>query len=329
MNEKELDYVISKFRGWAQDVPVDTKLVCAPAKSKIVNEPFGVALVMGSWNYPFLTVLQPLAYTIAAGNCAIIKPSELAPHCSAAIKKFIQNYLPEEAYAVLEGPGEVAASLASKRFDLIVFTGSPEKGKLVALAAAKNLVPCILELGGKSPLIVDECADVDFTAKKVLMGSFINSGQTCIAPDYLFVHEKVRTALSERIKFYIDQFFGHQPNLPSDDIGRVISETHARRIAAFLDSHGGTVIAGCKSSSEAMIAERWIPPTVVEGPSQDALLMKEEVFGPILPVQFFSKMDETIELIKRGEKPLAMYYFGNNNDHVERLVRETSSGAFV
>jgi aldehyde dehydrogenase (NAD+) len=185
--EKDIDHTMSHLKEWMEDRVVDTPMLIGPGKSKIVAEPFGVVLVMGSWNFPYFTTLGPLIYVIASGNCAVIKPSEMSPNCSRKMKQLVARYLDTSCYACIEGAVEVAKTLTSKPFDSIVFTGSTEKGKLVAAAASKNLIPCILELGGKSPAVVDPSADLELAAKKIVFGRYLNAGQICISPDYVLV----------------------------------------------------------------------------------------------------------------------------------------------
>lgn len=201
-------HALQHVRDWSKEEVVDTPLFAGPGRSKIIYEPLGVALIISSWNYPILTALHPLIAAIASGNCAIIKPSEMAPYSSKALKKLVTQYLDNGCYQVIEGAIEVAKSLTSKKFDVIVFTGSPEKGKLVQKAASENLVPCILELGGKSPCVVDESADLDLAAKKIVFSRFTNSGQTCIAPDFVLVQEKVRQAFCDKLVSYVQKFYG-------------------------------------------------------------------------------------------------------------------------
>lgn len=188
--EKKINHALEHLKEWMAAESVDTPMLLGPARSRIVYEPFGVALIMGSWNFPFFTTIGPLIYAIAAGNCAILKPSEMSPQCSRVMKRLLVRFLDSSAYTVIEGAVQVAIAITSKPFDVICFTGSTEKGKLVAKAASANLVPCILELGGKSPFIIDSSADIDFAAKKVVWGRFANAGQVCVAPDFVLCHEK-------------------------------------------------------------------------------------------------------------------------------------------
>lgn len=322
--EKKIDHCLEHLKEWMADESVDTPMLLGPAKSRIVWEPFGVALIMGSWNFPFFTTIGPLIYAIAAGNCAIIKPSEMSPQCSRIMKRLLTRHLDSQAYACIEGAVQVAIAITSKPFDVICFTGSTEKGKLVAAAAAKNLVPCVLELGGKSPTVVDETADIDFAARKVAWGRYANAGQICVAPDYVLVHEKVTSKFNDLLKKYIKEFWDEGRNVK--DAGRAITDWHQKRLCGMLKDHGGEVIQGNANAHEDFN----LTSTVVMNPNPESAMMKEEIFGPILPVFKFSKIEEAIQKINEGDKPLVLYYFGATfGKNKTRIERETSSGGYV
>jgi aldehyde dehydrogenase (NAD+) len=210
-------------------------MLIGPGRSKIVAEPLGVVLVLGSWNFPLFTTLGPLIDVIAAGNCAVIKGSEISLNTSRKMKQLITRYLDMSCYVCIEGAVQVAISLTSKKFDSIIYTGSSEKGKLVAASAAKNLVPCILELGGKSPCIVDESADLEHAAKKIVFGRFVNAGQVCLAPDYLLVHEKVLDKLVPLLKKYIKEFWADGKNV--EDMGTIVNDFHTKRVCDLIRDH--------------------------------------------------------------------------------------------
>ena len=299
-------------------------MMLGPALSKITYEPFGLVLIMGSWNYPLYTTLGPLIHAIGAGNTVIVKPSELAPHVSKATKKLFAQYLDSNCFICIEGQVEVAKALTSKKFDLICYTGSSEKGKLVAQSAARNLVPCILELGGKSPTIVDESANLDFTAQKIALGRFLNSGQTCTSPDYVFVHHTKLQKLIELLGKYITQFWDDGRNV--EDMGRVVNDFHRNRLCELLRDHRGHVVIGNPNAYQ----DHNLTPTVILSPARDSAVMRDEIFGPILPVFPYTNLDEVIKFINEGEKPLAMYYFGSHGSaNFKRLEKETTSGALV
>jgi aldehyde dehydrogenase (NAD+) len=301
-------------------------LAAAPGKSRIHHEPLGVVLIYGAWNFPILLSIAPLIQAIATGNAAVVKPSEMAPACSAIIKVLVETYLDTDLYRVIEGGPEIAMVIGDHPWDMIVFTGSTMKGKLVAAAAAKNLVPCIMELGGKCPIIVDETANLILAADKVCFARFSNSGQTCIATDYVMVHESVKQRFLEILLQTIKRMWGDDPN-GSDEMGKMITEGHCDRVMDLIKNSNGKIITGGKAKRDI----RFIEPTVIVDPDRNSSLMKEEIFGPVLPVISFSKITEVIDHINDGDKPLAVYFFGTvrNNANKERLEFETSSGSFV
>jgi aldehyde dehydrogenase (NAD+) len=300
-------------------------MLIGPGKSKIVYEPLGVICIMGSWNFPLFTTLGPLIAVIAAGNCAVVKPSEFSPNTTKKIKSLIARYLDGSAYVCLEGQVQVAIALTSKRFDGIVFTGSTEKGKLVAAAAAKNLVPCLLELGGKCPSVVDQSSDLDFAAKKIVLGRYINSGQVCISPDYVLVPENKKDKFIELLKKHITAFWSDGANVA--DMGKVVNNFHQNRLCdLFTDIEPSQIVCG----NPNVLQDRKLTPTVVLNPAKDSLLMKDEIFGPILPLITYIEFDEVVKYINSMEKPLAIYYFGSSSgSNYQRLEKETSSGALI
>ncbi|CDW83562.1 aldehyde dehydrogenase [Stylonychia lemnae] len=320
----EIDHTIQHLKKWMRDESLDTPMSLGPASTRIVYEPLGCVLIVGSWNFPLFTTIGPLISAIAAGNVAVIKPSELAPFSSNIIKKLIFRYLDTNAYAPVEGQVQVAIALTSKKFDLICYTGSSEKGKLVAASAAKNLIPCILELGGKSPCIVDQGCDIDYTVKKICFGRFVNFGQTCIAPDYALVHVSKIEAFNTKLKKEVASMWEEGKNIK--DMGKVINDFHHNRLCELLRNHGGNVSIGNSNAHE----DRNLQPTVILSPDRESPVMKDEIFGPILPVYTYSNFDEVIKMINEGEKPLALYYFGSaSSANYKRLEKETSSGALV
>lgn len=329
----EINSILSNLSTWTKDEKVPTPMFMAPGWSSVHYEPLGVALIMSAWNYPFMGAISPLANAIAAGNMAVIKPSEVAKSSSAMVKKLVERYLDNKAFKVIEGDAEVAKEIITKPFDLIVFTGSPEKGKIVASEAGKNLTPCILELGGKSPCIVDKCANLAFTANRVLFGRFANSGQTCVAPDYVLVHEDVaddfKTQLVQALK---DSFSGKSEKYLDNDKGAIINDFHVERVKGYLtENHGGKVLFGVKTEDGLKdIKSNWIPPTVVDDPSLESAIMTEEIFGPILPIVTFNKIDDAIKFVNDRPKPLTIYYFGCVfRGNAKKVKYATSSGQFV
>lgn len=290
---------------------------------------------MSAWNYPLMGSITPLANAIGAGNMAIIKPSEIAKSSSKVIKKLVEKYLDQKAYKVIEGDVEVSKEIITKKFDLIIFTGSPEKGKIVASEAGKNLTPCILELGGKCPCIVDKSAFIDYAASKVLFARFANCGQTCVATDYVFVHEDVADSFKNSIVEKLKNSFpagGRGEKYLDTDKGALISNFHTDRIRSFLnENHGGKVLAGVKSDDDIKDAKNnWIPPTIIEDPSLESSIMTQEIFGPILPIMTFKDIDDVIKFINQRPKPLAIYYFGCLlRGNISKVKNSTSSGSFV
>jgi len=305
----EIDHGLAHLRRWMKPKRVGTPLILQPGSSRVVHEPLGVALIIGAWNYPVQLSLAPLVGCIAAGNCAVIKPSEFAPRCAEAMAKLLPRYLDREAFAVVEGGVPETSALLEERFDKIFFTGSSRVGRIVMTAAAKHLTPVTLELGGKSPCIVDEHVDLAAAARRITYGKFINAGQTCIAPDYVLVHKAREEALLDAITETIDTFYGGDP-LASEDFGRIIDARHRERLARLME--GETVVTG--------------GPTVLRDVSPDAPVMREEIFGPVLPVLAVEDMEQAIRFINEREKPLALYVFSSNAATADRIIAATSAG---
>lgn len=322
----DIEHTHKHFEKWTKHTAVETPLFIGPGKSYIVPEPLGVALVMSAWNYPVFTALPPVASAIAAGNCVVMKPSELSPCTSNVIKELFDKYLDKECYRCIEGQVETSKAIVQEHWDLIIFTGSPEKGRLVAKAAAENLTPCILELGGKNPCIVDEDADLENAALRVIQGRFTNSGQTCTAPDYVFVHKKIKDKLTAKFIEKVKDFFTDKPE-NSLDLVKIVSPNHVKRLEQLIkEEHGGKILIGGTCDPE----NRFVHPTLIDNPKLSSRMMKEEIFGPILPIFEFENIDQIIKFIKERPKPLALYYFGgvfNKNKH--RVVKETSSGSIA
>jgi aldehyde dehydrogenase (NAD+) len=289
----------------------------------VIYEPLGVALIMGSWNFPVSTLIGPFVEAIAAGCCAILKPSELAPETSKMMSKLI-NTLDPDCFTCIEGGVETSIALTSSKFDVIAFTGSTEKGKLVAASAAKNLVPCLLELGGKSPAIVDDSCDIEIAAQKIAFGRFANCGQICISPDFVLCSKQVIEKFTLKLKEYVEKYWDDP-----EELGRPVNSFHKHRLCQMLDpeDHKGNMLIGNPKSHEDGVLE----PTIILNPSEDSKLMKEEIFGPILPIYGYDKIDEAINWVNNWNKPLVVYYFGRYQFNLERerLENETSSGALI
>ncbi len=315
----EINDAIKKLKSWVKPRRVSTPIEQFPAGAKIYPEPLGVVLIIGAWNYPFQLVISPLLGAIAAGNCAIIKPSEIAVNTSEVVADLIANTFESNYIAAVTGGVEVSQQLLAEKFDYILFTGGTRVGKIVMEAAAKNLTPVTLELGGKSPCIVDDDIPLEYTAKRITWGKFINAGQTCVAPDYLLVNKSVKSNLLEKIKQSIDKFYGENP-LESPDYGRIVNEQQFNRLSDLLKE--GKIVIGGDTKSE----ERYISPTVIEGVNWDAEIMQEEIFGPILPVLEYENLEEAIDLVNSRPKPLSLYFFSRNKQKQKQILRETSSG---
>ncbi|GMB08053.1 aldehyde dehydrogenase [Thermolongibacillus altinsuensis] len=316
---EEIRFMMKRLPDWIKPQRVPTPLTHIGSKSYIYPEPYGVNLIIAPWNYPFQLAISPLVGAIAAGNCAIIKPSEYTPNMSALLKKMISETFPEEYIAVVEGGVEVSQQLLDLRFDHIFFTGSVPVGKIVMAAAAKHLTPVTLELGGKSPAIVDVSAHLDLAAKRIVWGKFLNAGQTCIAPDYVLVDANVKSLLIEKMKQYIVEFYGERPE-QSPHYGRIVSERHTERLVRFLNE--GTIVHGGRYDIE----QRWIEPTLLDEITWEDDVMREEIFGPILPILTFETIDEAIAMVNAYEKPLALYLFSEDRQVQQQVIEQISFG---
>lgn len=320
--DQEIKYHIKHLKQWSQPKSVPTPFHFLPSRSKIMYEPLGVGLIIAPWNYPFQLLINPLVGAISAGCCAILKPSPDCPNVSAIIEEMIRNTFPENYITVIEGGRETNEELLKLQFDCIFFTGSSTVGKVVMKAAAEHLTPVILELGGKSPCIVDVDANLDIAAKRIVWGKTINAGQTCIAPDYLFVHENVKEVLIVKMKDAIESMYGKDEQ-ESKFFTRIVSDKAFERIAEFLKE--GNIRVGGKTDKQ----DKYIQPTIIDEITTSARIMKEEIFGPILPVLTFSKLEETVTYINSQPKPLALYYFGNKKRGKEILAKTSSGGGCI
>ncbi|EZP76929.1 NAD-dependent aldehyde dehydrogenase [Parageobacillus genomosp. 1] len=316
---KEISFIMKHLRKWTRPKRVKTPLTHAGAKSFIYPEPYGVSLIIAPWNYPFQLTIVPLVGAIAAGNCAVVKPSEYTPRMSSLLKMIIEETFPSDYISVVEGGVDVSIELLKLRFDHIFFTGSVPVGKIVMEAASKHLTPVTLELGGKSPVIVDQTANIDLAAKRIVWGKFSNAGQTCIAPDYALIHDEVKDALIEKMKHYIRAFYGDMPEM-SGHYAKIVSERHTKRLVSFLQD--GTIVHGGRYN----IAQQWMEPTIIEKVDVNASIMQEEIFGPILPVFSFTNIDEAIHFIQRYEKPLALYLFSEDRRVQQAVLERVSFG---
>ena len=316
---EEIKLSVKRLRSWAAPKKVSTPMSLFRATSRIYSEPYGVVLIITAWNYPFQLAFHTLIGAIAAGNCVLIKPSELSLNSSKLIATIIDECFEQEFCAVIEGGVEETSALLRERFDFIHFTGSPRIGKIIAQAAANHLTPVVLELGGKSPCIVDSTADIDITARRIVWGKFMNAGQTCIAPDYLFAHKAIKDKLLAAIFREIQTFYGDLPE-DSPDYCRIINNKHFERLSKLLTK--GKILIGGKTRK----ADRYIAPTVIDNITWEDPVMQEEIFGPILPILEYEELSEVIAMVNAHEKPLALYFFSTDKKDQQRIIRETSSG---
>jgi aldehyde dehydrogenase (NAD+) len=315
----EINLALKHLKTWVKPRRVATSIDQFPASAWVQPEPLGVVLIIGPWNYPFQLIMSPLIGAIAAGNCAMLKPSEHAPHMAKVIAELIQATFDPGYITVIEGDTSVSQQLLAEKFDHIFFTGGTSIGKIVMAAAAKHLTPVTLELGGKSPCIVDADARLDYTAKRIVWGKLINTGQTCIAPDYLLVDRRIKSALIEQMKHWIEVFYGSDP-ATSPDYGRIINSHHFNRLTNLLN--GKTPIVGGKFDPDT----RYIAPTIVDDITWEDAIMQEEIFGPILPILTYDNINTAIAEINSRAKPLALYLFSNNEQTQNYVLQSTSSG---
>jgi aldehyde dehydrogenase (NAD+) len=315
----EIDHTLPRLADWMKPKSVSTPLIDQPGRSEIRSEPYGVVLIIGAWNYPVNLLLAPLVGALAGGNAVILKPSELAPATSALMARWIPEYLDPEAVTVIEGGIPETDELLNCRFDYIFFTGSGTVGKIVMRKAAEHLTPVTLELGGKSPTLVMDDASIKVAARRTAWGKFMNAGQTCIAPDYVLIHPSVEAEFLSELKKSIEIFYGKDP-LQSPDYCRIVNDRNYQRLEGLLKDT--EVFCGGRTDPK----ERYIEPTVLRRTSLSSAVMKEEIFGPILPVICMKDLDQAIELINAGPNPLALYLFSKSSAVKERVLEETSSG---
>lgn len=316
---EEITYLLKNMKKFLKPKRVRTPLSQFPSVSRVYKEPYGQVLIIAPWNYPFLLTISPLVGALAAGNTAVIKPSEFAPAMSATIKKMIADTFDSAYVTVVEGAVEVNQSLLSKDFDFIFFTGSTEVGKIVMEKAAQNLTPVVLELGGKSPAIVDETSNIKIAAKRIAWGKGLNAGQTCVAPDYLLVHQDVKEELTQELMNNSQEFFGKNAE-QNPDYPKIINEKHYQRLIDLVDT--GEVIYGGQQNDET----RQINVTLMDDVSWEDPIMQEEIFGPILPIITYEKLDEAIAHINKRSKPLALYLFTRSKDVERKVLKEVSFG---
>lgn len=314
----EIDTHIRHLKQWAAPKHCSTPLKMFPSRSKVISEPLGSALIIAPWNYPVQLLLNPLVGAISAGCTAILKPSPYVERVSKVVEQLIAETFDENYIAVVQGNRDVNTALLEQRYDIIFFTGSPSLGRKVMAAAAKNLTPVVLELGGKSPCIVDKSAKLDVVARRIAWGKSLNAGQTCIAPDYLLVHKDVKAQLIEALRREFRSLLGENPK-EFHHFVRIVNDKAFDRLVGYLE--GADVLFGGEHDK----SERYIAPTIIDNVAPESPIMQEEIFGPIFPIVTFSETEEAIDFVNKREKPLALYYFGDNKT-AEHLLRHTSSG---
>lgn len=317
-------HIRKNLQRWMRDQRIPTPLPLAGTRSRVVYEPKGVCLVMAPWNYPFMLALSPVLYALAAGNAVVLKPSEISAHTSGYIAQMIGELFPEEEVAVIEGDADVAQALLDLPFNHIFFTGSPQIGKIVMGAAAKHLASVTLELGGKSPALVAPDAQIKSVAQKAAWGKCINNGQTCIAPDYLLVHQSVKEEFVAAFCASIDSFYDQNPQ-ESPHYGRIISDKHFQRIEHLLQDaldKGATVLYGGQTDA----ADRYIAPTLLDNVTDEMEIMHEEIFGPLMPLRTWRTKEEALAIIQARPKPLTMYINSRDKKTIQYFLEHTSAG---
>ena len=315
----EIDHAVRHIRSWLRPRRVATPIIHFLSRSRIYHEPYGVVLIISPWNYPFQLTIAPLIGAIAAGNCVLIKPSEFSPATSALMAKMIAELFDPDYLAVFQGDAEATQQILAEKFDYIFYTGSTAVGRIIMTAAARHLTPVTLELGGKSPAIVDQDARLDYGVKRIAWGKFLNAGQTCIAPDYVLIHRKIKEAFVKEMIRTIHTFYGEDP-MESPDYARIINERHFNRLLHLMEK--GRILSGGTIRRKDL----YITPTLMDQVSPDDPVMQEEIFGPILPLIEYDDIDEAIAFVNQRPRPLALYCFSGNKGIQDRVLRETSSG---
>ncbi len=313
---QDITHALKHIKSWVKPQKVKTPLTQFPASAYIQPEPLGVVLIISPWNYPFSLMISPLIGAIAAGNCAIVKPSEVSANTSDILCEIITDTFAPEYIAAIPGGVETSQALLAEKFDHIFFTGGTKIGKVIMEAAAKNLTPVTLELGGKSPCIVDDNIDLKEAAKRITWGKFLNAGQTCIAPDYLLVNQKIKSELIAQLQNCLQEFYGENPAI-SPDYGRIINQKQFDRLASLLTE--GNVITGGQTNREDL----YIAPTLITDISLNAPVMEEEIFGPILPILEYQDLEEAISIINQFPKPLALYLFSRDKNKQQQVLIDT------
>lgn len=316
-----IEYMVKNLKKWARVRKVKVPIHQYPSKTYIMFEPYGTVLIIGPFNYPFQLLIEPLIGAMAAGNCAVLKPSENTPTISALIRRIIDETFDKDYIRVIEGEKEITSALINSPFDYIFFTGSVSVGRIVMEAAAKNLVPVTLELGGKSPTIVDSAANLDISAKRIVWGKLINNGQTCIAPDYLIVHKDIKAEFIEKLKTTIIDFYGKNA-FKSNDYGRIVNTRQFDRLVSIINRDRSKLIYGGNYDRDSL----YIEPTLIDNATWQDASMEDEIFGPIFPIIQFTDLQQVINMIKERPKPLALYVFTEDKLTEKKVLESVSFG---
>jgi len=316
---EEINYHIKNLKKWSKPLKVATPFAFFPAKSYIYPEPYGVVLIISPWNYPFLLLMNPLVGAISSGNCAILKPADYSKNTSIIIKKIINDSFSPEYISIFTGGRDVNKELLKEKYDYIFFTGSPSLAKEIMAEASKNLTPLTLELGGKSPCIIDENTDIKTTALRSVWGKFFNCGQTCVAPDYFFVNKNIKNEFIELLKKSITLYYGVEPK-NSPDYPRIINEKHFDRLVSLINK--SQVVFGGDFNKN----DKYISPTIIDNVKSEDAIMQEEIFGPIIPILEYTEISEVIDFINSRPKPLALYFFSKDKQMIKRVLKEVSFG---
>lgn len=317
--KSELKNTIKNLEKWSKPKKVRASIMNPFSDNRIYNQPYGVCLILSPWNYPFQLALMPLIGSIAAGNTSILKLSEISSFTSGIVREIIEEIFDEEYIAVFSGEADEAINLIESDIDFIFYTGNPKIGASVAESAGRRLIPCVLELGGKSPCIIDRKADLDNAAKKIVWGKFMNAGQTCVAPDYIIADRLVFLELRDKLVHYIKEFYGENP-IESDDYPKIINKKNFDRILNLIE--GKRLIFGGKYDDDSLKIE----PTILEVSSMDEKIMQEEIFGPIIPIIIYKNKSEIFEIIDKNKNPLALYLFTDNNSFEKEIIEKVSFG---
>jgi aldehyde dehydrogenase (NAD+) len=317
---KEIELSIKNLKKWTAVKKVSTPFpINWPGRSEIHSEPYGCVLIIGPWNYPFMLLMSPLIGAISAGNCTIIKPSDMATYTQDLIIKLINSHFSSDYIHAVKANQHEMSVLLKNKFDYIFFTGGTEIGKIIMQAAAQHLTPITLELGGKSPCIVDETADIEFAARRIIWAKMMNAGQTCIAPDFIFVKDTCKSLLITKLREAVHQFYGNDPE-QSMSYGRIINKKHFDRLEKLMQQ--GTILEGGRINSNTL----YISPTLIDHVSWNSAIMQEEIFGPLLPILTFEKIDDVVQALKQRPKPLALYLFTKNRSVEEKILKQLSFG---